>query len=115
MRKSLSAILILIVFLSLQFGKISSYLYCKWQVEFLQKQKDCGCDDHLVAMFDHNEPTNEGMVLHNKLNEKITEYSLHFLTVNLSLSSLEVKNCFAEYDSPLCSNVLDSPFHPPAA
>ncbi len=114
MKQKLPAILILFVFLSLQFGKISSYLYCKWQAEFLQNKTDCGCDDHLVAMFDHNGQTDDGMLAHNNLNEKIAEYAPHSLAIDLSQSIPAGKNYFAEYDTPLCSSFIASPFHPPA-
>ena len=55
MRSKISAILILSVFLSLQYGKIATYLYCKWQAEIVQNKHDCGCEDHLSSMFDHHD------------------------------------------------------------
>ena len=55
MRQKVSTILILVVFFSLQYGKIANYIYCKWQAEIVQNQPDCGCDDHLTSMFDHHD------------------------------------------------------------
>jgi hypothetical protein len=49
LRKSLASILIL-TFFSLQYGKIASYWYCKWQAE-LQQLTDCGCETHLEEHF----------------------------------------------------------------
>ena len=115
MRRTFSAIVILMIFLSLQFGKIVTYIYCKWQAEVVQNKPDCGCDDHLINMFDHNEPSENGTLAKSTLNEKITEYSLRFLTVDLSICNQQEKNCFAEYDSALPQNFIAVPFHPPAA
>ena len=114
MRRTFSAILILFVFLSLQFGKVATYLYCKWQAEVVQNKPDCGCNEHLLTMFDHNEPTENGSLAKNTIQEKITEYSQKLFTVDLSLAAQLEKNCFAEYDSALPKNFIAAPFHPPA-
>lgn len=48
LRKTLASILIL-VFFSLQYGKVASYWYCKWQAD-QQQLKDCGCESHLEEL-----------------------------------------------------------------
>jgi len=113
-KQKLSAILILSVFLSLQYGKIATYLYCKWQTEIVQNKPDCGCDDHLIAMFDHNGPTEEGILSTNSFNEKINEYTPHVLIFDLSQIAQKGNHYFAEYIAPLSSSFIASPFHPPA-
>jgi len=115
MRSRISAILILFVFLSFQFGKIASYIYCKWQAEVVQNKTDCGCTDHLLTMFDHNESEGNGLVAKSNLTEKITEFAPHFLRAELSNGSLLKSNFFTEYISPLADNFIAAPFHPPTA
>lgn len=114
MGKKLPAILILTVFLGLQFGKIATYLYCKWQAEITMNQPDCGCDDHLAAMFQHDDGA-ENRLSKVIFIEKINEYPPQPFLAGLSVFVQQKKNCFAEYDSPLLKNFLASPFHPPAA
>jgi hypothetical protein len=75
MRRRISAILLFAVFISLQFGKVASYVYCKWQQEVVQNKPDCGCDDHLISMFgDKDNNSNDD---HSKitLNEKLNEFT----------------------------------------
>ena len=114
MRKNISCILILFVFLSLQYGKVATYLYCKWQAEILLDQTDCDCDDHLVALFDHTEKDENNTMAKNTLNEKITEFSHPFPFIDLSGDYDLLKTRFTEFSSPLLSNFLPAPFHPPA-
>ena len=72
MRQKLSAILILVVFFGLQYGKVATYLYCKLQTEIVQNKPDCGCEDHLTSMFDHNDDDSPGNSLSKKtLTEKL--------------------------------------------
>ena len=115
MRRRVSAILILFVFLSLQFGKITTYLYCKWQAEVVQNQPDCGCDKHLTTLFDHDETGATGSIAKIAFKEKITEYSPQPFIVNLLVDYGQKKSCFAGYDSPLLKIFITPPFHPPAA
>ena len=115
MRMKNSAILLLLVFLSLQFGKVATYLYCKFQFEIVQNKTDCGCNDHLVTMFDHNDdgdPKND--LSKNTLNEKLNEFTPKTV-VEIQQFILSSSNCFTEYNSALSENFPDSPFHPPIA
>jgi hypothetical protein len=113
MRRNISAILILTIFLSLQFGKITTWLYCKWQAEIVLNQPDCSCDDHLAAMFQHDDGTGNGL---SKIifTEKINEYPPPASLTGLSVFLQQKKNRFAVYDSPLLKSFIASPFHPPA-
>ena len=115
MRRKLSAILILSVFLSLQFGKIATYLYCKWQVEVVQGKPDCGCENHLTSMFDHGD--NDGSknsLAKITVTEKLNEFTPKPLIALPEILALSI-NSFAEYNSTLSESFLDSPFHPPIA
>ena len=115
MRRIVSAILLLIVFISLQFGKVATYLYCKWQAEIIQNKPDCGCDQHLITMFDHNDDnSSKNDIAKNTVSEKLNEFSPRSFIV---IPQVYVSNekCFAEYNSPLSENFIDSPFHPPIA
>lgn len=114
MRRKISSILILFVFLSLQFGKVVTYLYCKWQMEIVLNQPDCDCDDHLVALFDHSDQDENNAMTKNTLQEKITEFSHPFPVIDLSAEYQFKKNRFAEYSSSLLKSFIPAPFHPPA-
>ena len=113
MRQTLSAILILVVFFSLQYGKVASYLYCKWQAEIVQNKPDCGCEDHLTSMFDHNDDDSPGNSLSKKtLTEKLNEFTPKAMieTPRIILSS---SDGFTEYTSYLSKSFVGTPFHPP--
>lgn len=112
MRRNISAILLLIVFFSLQFGKITSYLYCKWQAEVVQNKPDCGCDQHLVAMFDHKDDPSKHDQSKNSLNEKLNEFTPKALITPPQVFVSFQKN-FTEYSSSLSENFPDFPFRPP--
>lgn len=115
MRRTVSAILILSVFLSLQFGKIASYLYCKWQAEIVQKKPDCGCDNHLTSMFDHKDDNSSKNDL-SKITtiEKLNEFTPKG-SIEIAIILPSSINSFTEYNSPLGESFLEAPFHPPIA
>ena len=112
MRQKLSAILILVVFFSLQYGKVANYLYCKWQAEIVQNQPDCGCEDHLTSMFDHNDESSANSLSKNTLTEKLNEFTpkIIFEVPEIILSS---PDGFTEYNSYLSKSFIGTPFHPP--
>lgn len=112
MKRNISAILLLTVFLSLQFGKVATYLYCKWQAEIVQNKADCGCDDHLSSMFEHNDDTSENDLSKITVNEKLNEFTPRPF-INISQVLISSPNCFTEYNAELSESFIDSPFHPP--
>lgn len=81
----------------------------------MQNKPDCGCNDHLVTMFDHNDddPSNHDLSKIN-VNEKLNEFTPRPL-VEIQQFVLLTPNCFTEYDAALSENFPDSPFHPPVA
>ena len=114
MRRTVSAILVFTVFISLQFGKVASYLYCKWQQEIVQNKADCGCDDHLISMFDHKDDSSNNDQSKITLIEKLNEFTpKSFITVPQIFISFQ--RSFTEYDSSLSENFPEPPFHPPIA
>ena len=115
MRSKISAILILSVFLSLQYGKIATYLYCKWQAEIVQNKPDCGCEDHLTSMFGHNEDdASKNGLSKSTLNEKLNEFTPKTV-IDVPQIILTYSNSFTEYNSDLSKIFTDTPFHPPIA
>ena len=115
MKQKLSSILILVVFLSLQYGKVTTYLYCKFQAEIVQNKPDCGCNDHLVTMFDHHDDdSSKNDLSKNTVNEKLNEFTPKPL-VEIQQFVLSTSSCFTEYNAELSENFPDSPFHPPIA
>ena len=114
MRRTFSAILILFVFLSLQFGKVASYIYCKWQAEIVQNQPDCGCEDHLTSMFSHDDDSTKNDLSKNTLNEKLNEFAPRSFITGPEFT-FSYDKCFTEYNSSLSESYIESPFHPPIA
>jgi len=114
MRRNVSAIFLSIVFLSLQFGKIASYIYCKWQAEIVQNKPDCGCEDHLTSMFAHDEDSSKNNLSKSTVNDKLNEFTPKSF-INIPQIVLSFSNCFTEYNAELSESFIDSPFHPPIA
>ena len=113
MKQKLSAILILVVFFSLQYGKVASYLYCKWQAEIVQNKPDCGCEDHLTSMFDHNDDDSSNNSLSKiTLTEKLNEFTPKAIIETLQII-LSPSDGFTEYNSYLSKSFIGTPFHPP--
>jgi hypothetical protein len=114
-KQKLSAILILVVFFSLQYGKIATYLYCKWQVEIIQNKPDCGCEDHLTSMFEHNDDDSPGNSLSKiSLTEKLNEFTPKTI-IEVPQIILSSSDGFTEYNSELSKSFTGTPFHPPIA
>ena len=111
MRRKLATISILFVFLLLQYGKVATYLYCKWQAEIVQKLKDCGCENHLAGIF--SEKSTDGLS-HITIKEVISEYTVELPDYYLPVVPTFTISQFAEYDSPLLNGFIVSSFRPPA-
>jgi len=114
MRRNISAILLVIVFISLQFGKVATYLYCKWQAEIIQNKPDCGCDDHLVSMFGHKDDTSKSDQPKITVNEKLNEFTPKTL-ITIPQIFISFEKSFTEYNFSLSESFIESPFHPPIA
>ena len=112
MRRYLSAVLLLLVFFTLQFGKVAGYLYCKWKTEVIQNKPDCGCDDQLVAMFDHHNDDSKSGYTNTGLNEIVNEF-MPRQAIEIIKNSTDIKNCFTAYSSSLSERPQDDTFHPP--
>ena len=112
MRQKLSAILILVVFLGLQYGKIANYLYCKWQAEIVQNKADCGCENHLTSMFDHNDDATDNSLSKSVLTEKLNEFTPKSI-IDIPQIIVSSFDGFTEYNSNLSKSFIGTPFHPP--
>ena len=115
MKGRVSAILLLTVFLSLQFGKVATYLYCKWQSEIIQNKPNCGCEDHLTSIFEQTDDgSSKNDLAKTTVNEKLNEFPPRsFITIPQLV--VPFSNCFTEYNANLSECFIDSPFHPPIA
>lgn len=114
MKRTISAILLVSVFIVLQFGKVASYIYCKWQAEVIQNDPACGCDHHLIAMFDYNDDSPDNGPSKNTVNEKLNEFTPKSL-LEVQQIVFSSSNCFTEYNAELSESFIESPFHPPIA
>ncbi|HEV8273795.1 MAG TPA: hypothetical protein VGQ04_20925 [Chitinophagaceae bacterium] len=113
MKQKLSAILILVVFFGLQYGKIANYLYCKFQVEIVQNKPDCGCEDHLTSMFDHHDDaSSDNSLSKTTLIEKLNEFTPKSI-IEIPQIILSSSDGFTEYNSDLSKCFIGTPFHPP--
>ena len=113
MKQKLSAILILVVFFSLQYGKVATYLYCKWQAEIVQNKPDCGCEDHLTSMFDHNDDdATDNSLSKSVLTEKLNEFTPKSI-IDIPQIIVSSFDGFTEYNSNLSKSFIGTPFHPP--
>ena len=112
MRQKVSAILIVVVFFSLQYGKVANYIYCKWQAEIVQNQPGCGCEDHLTSMFDHNDDDSTNSLSKNILTEKLNEFTPKTV-IEAPQIILSSSDGFTEYNSDLSKSFAGTPFHPP--
>ncbi len=113
MKQKLSSIVILVVFFSLQYGKVATYLYCKWQAEIVQNKPDCGCEDHLTSMFDHNDDDpSDNSLSKNTLTEKLNEFTPKTV-IEIPQFILSSSDGFTEYNSYLSKSFAGTPFHPP--
>ena len=112
MRRTISTILILFVFFCLQYGKIATYLYCKWQAEIIQNKPDCGCENHLTSMFDHNDESAANSLSKNTLTEKLNEFTPRTI-IEVPQIILSSSDGFTEYNSYLSKSFASTPFHPP--
>jgi len=110
-RRKLATISVLFVFLLLQYGKVATYLYCKWQAEIVQKMKECGCENHLAGMF--SEKATDGLSPVT-VKEVISEYVVELPDYYLPATPTFTISQFAEYDSPLHNGFTPSSFRPPA-
>ena len=112
MRRKASTISILFVFLLLQYGKVATYIYCKWQAEVVQQLKDCGCESHLTEMFSTDSDHGISPVA---IKEVVSDYTF-LSTSELNLSIPIARNShFAEYDSLLFMRSITPAFRPPSA
>jgi len=79
----------------------------------VQNQPDCGCEDHLTAMFDHNDDDSAGNSLaKNTLTEKLNEFTPK-TTIEVPQINLSSSDDFTEYNSDLSKSFTRTPFHPP--
>lgn len=110
MRKLVSAIFLFIVFFSLQFGKVVTYMYCKWKTELIENKTDCGCDTHLASMF--GSADNSQTITSLPASEVPVEYFGHSFASGLKTPFIIINNSFAAYNCITCSHwppVLEQP------
>ncbi len=83
-------------------------------MEIVLNQPDCDCDDHLVALFDHSASGDSNNLLKNTLQEKITEFSQQFKSMDLSPIAESNKIHYRDFVSRIPQGFTAVPFHPPS-
>lgn len=111
MRRILSSILSLAVFLLLQYGNIATYYYCKWQAEQQQPLVDCGCEVHLESVFGGSQ--HEDGITAPDIKVQVFDY-----TISKSIIAPLTSNSNSIFDEEsYCDVLLDGfsvlPYHPP--
>jgi hypothetical protein len=111
MRRIISSILSLTVFLFLQYGNIASYYYCKWQAEQRQSLVDCGCEIHLESVFG-------GVQHHDGITTPDIKLPVFDLAISKSIvtpliSIHTISSTDINYSTSLLEGFSLLPFHPP--
>ena len=101
----------LVVFFTLQYGKVATYLYCKWQAEVVQKLKDCGCETHLADMFSQKIPVADSPAA---IKGNAFEYQQEFSILIPAIPSNITVSFFADYNSSLIDGFVSPAFRPPS-
>ena len=106
MKKSIS-ILLLFIFLLAQYGKVISYVYCKWEV---RSEVHCDCEKILA---DEKHQGSDHMAALN-FNSKWEEPALIQLVEDTFLYNIR-ENIYTEhYSYSLLKGFPGLPFHPPS-
>lgn len=112
MRKFLSAILLLLIFFSLQLGKAVSYMYCKWKTIVVEHKAECDCEKQLAGLYGGSAPQDQlaGM----PVTELPTEYFPHSPSFSVDALLHSIKNSFAGYTASLPDRAPAAQWRPPA-
>ena len=112
MRRIVSAIAVLLVFFSLQYGKVAEYLYCEAQAKLvLQQATDCGCEHYLIAMF--GEDGSDGFAA-SPIKEKPAEFFTAIVTITNELNHCIPSTDHIIQSSGVLNQFPEPAFHPPA-
>jgi hypothetical protein len=111
MRRKLVAISMLVVFLTLQYGKVATYLYCKWQAEVVQQLKECGCESHLAAIFTEKSPLTDSP---EAIKSMAFEYHQQLRIAVPVFVADKDPDCFIDGDTPLTNRPVQPALRPPA-
>jgi hypothetical protein len=114
MRRMISAIMILVVFISFQFGKMIVYVYCKWQSEVIQQKAACDCERHLVSIYSQAGIAGNNFV-HVVSPGLIREFPPEPIITGLTGLQPAGKNFPPDRDVPLKTRFLSAFFRPPVA
>ena len=110
--KKIIAISFLFVFISLQYGKIVSYLYCELRIEIsTSKTENCDCETIIADQNDELPGSDQHPnTLKDRLNEPYTttNHTIVFASILLNTS------CFTFRTNNLHNGFLNPPYHPPA-
>lgn len=77
-------------------------------------QTDCGCENHLVTMFNHDEPGTDSSLSKITLSEKLNEFCPKSF-IGLPPSVFNFHQNFADYHAAISDTFIAPPFHPPIA
>ena len=79
----------------------------------MQNKADCGCENHLTSMFDHNDDdASDNSLSKSVLTEKLNEFTPKSI-IEIPQIILSSSDGFTEYNSNLSKSFIGTPFHPP--
>jgi hypothetical protein len=111
MRRIVSSILTLSVFLLLQYGNIATYYFCKWQAEQQQPLEDCGCEIHLESVFGSHQ-SHDGITAPT-IQLQVIDYTVPVNEIQISTSPLISIAMRSSYNDVLLDGYTSIPYHPP--
>ena len=109
--KTLAFLFVMTGFLSVQGGRVTTYLLCKWESAVLEQQLKCDCEKHLYEadgpQNNHHDP------LKTSLKEKESECFLYqFENIQINTTD-KVKSFQSSNHSFLIKGFVVNVFHPP--
>lgn len=111
MRRIVSSILTLSVFLLLQYGNIATYYFCKWQAEQQQSLEDCGCEIHLETVFGSHWQ-NDGLAA-PAIQMQAIDYTIPINDIQFTSTPGIALSGTTAYSDFLLEGFTSLPYHPP--
>jgi len=111
MRK-IFAISFLLLFITMQYSKLLSWLYCELRVELTsEKIVHCDCEKKLT---DVNNKFPPASTPHSHLKEKLNEPYTSAISETKFVPAILTTSCFGSSLNDLQRGFSDPPYHPPA-
>ena len=113
MRRVITGLFLILVFSSLQFGKVAVYILCKWENSVTGSTAPCDCEKHLISL-NGNDGHDQNLPAMMSGLQSVKEFPPPSGPV-IKQTAIIVNGIWdVKPDRPLPVPFLPSPFHPPA-